>query len=182
MAIDRITKQASISQDALLVTTYADDYTVRGNHFLWNKRQTLTGSEVQTYLLDMTDADEAGKIFFVQPFSLVSESTKVTIKLFEGATVSEKGTEVEDEVYNINRTSDIEPLTVLYSEPTVTDYGTELRDHVAFGSSQGVNASPGVADAININILDTSKLYIIEITNEESSATDTESNVSFFEI
>lgn len=172
---DNLGTVKSFSEDGLIATSYADDYTTRGLHFLINKRETL-GSEVTlTFLWDLSSVTGT---FLLEPFALKSEDTKVTIKVYEGTDYTGG---VAETSFNINRASSNTANATLNRGATGSDKGTLIREHVAFASGQGVNSNPAAINAININIFDTSKNYLVEIINEENSATDIEWSNSWFE-
>ena len=175
-------KSSSTQKTAFIATTYADDYTIQGKHFLYNTVETLNKSTTKTILIDFSAVETDYVVF--QPIAVKSSAATITLNIYEGTNYTD-GTPIT--LYNINRASTITPKTTFASAPTVpgTDptKGTLFREHVTIASATGSNIRPDSSSGINITLIDTTKKYLLEFVNADTTNnTIIEINASFFEV
>ena len=172
-------KSASFSNDAIRITTYEDDYTVRGNAFKRNNVVDLAGSTTINFLIDLSAVPLTDGVF-VLPVAIQSSEEEVQFRLYEDTDYS-GGTPVQ--LYNVNRLMADSYNLVVTSASTGTDKGTLIRTHAAFGSSTGAAAQNfGTGGGLEITILNPSKNYLIELENLGTGTTRLEYDATVFEI
>jgi len=172
--------QDSYSEDAVLTTSYADDYTIRGNHFLINKIETIAKETTKTFLVDQSGITEGNQII-LDPFIFSANGADVQINIYEDTDYT-GGTPITN-IMNISRVSDITPEVVFKAEPTGSDKGTLIREHIAFSTGLGVNVTAGIRTGIAITVIDPTVNYLVEIINADTvNSAISEYNISWFEI
>ena len=171
--------QQSHSGDGVIATSYANDYTIQGKHFLINNIETIAKATTKTFLLDLSNIPfDAGVI--LDPISIGVNGADITFNLYEGTDYT-GGDAVTS--FNINRSSDKTAIATMTTSPTGIDKGTLVRQHIAFSTGSGSNITAGTKVGINISILDITKNYLIELVNDDSNNSAViEYNHSWFEI
>ena len=174
-----IINATSLDKNAFITTTYADDYSINGNHFLVNRVEEMASSQTNTFLLDLSATKVSNLSVILQPLSIKSESARITANLYEGTDYS-GGT--SQSIFNVNRNSTNTAKAKFSLGATGTTKGTLIRTHTVFASSLGtVLTFSSNTSSPALTILNTSKNYLIEIINNETSTTNIEFNNSFFE-
>jgi hypothetical protein len=102
--------------------------------------------------------------------------------LYEGATVSADGT--PETVYNTNRNSTNAAETLLFTDPTVTDPGTEIHHVWMPPTGAGVGSSTGLSKVSFDEewLLKPSTDYLIRLTNNSGGAIDIWHEMLFYEV
>jgi hypothetical protein len=164
-------KQCSTSLDAILTTTYADDYTTRGKSFLFEKNITIGAGATVYVLFDyktyQPHPDDAGMIFIFPP-AFAATSGPVTIKLYRDTDYS-GGTP-----FNAVNPNTLAPKklsgTTLTIGPTGTNKGTLAMEYLVGGGTGGVgNSMPGATNGLSFFIRDNTKRSLVEILNSAGS-------------
>lgn len=92
------------------------------------------------------------------------------VRIYEGVTTSDDGTEVT--MLNRNRNSSNTAPITLHTGPTVSDYGTLLGDQVmpTGGGIFGIGGGAGAATIFGEWVLKPSTLYVVRLTNISGGA------------
>lgn len=106
---------------------------------------------------------------------IIEGTQELSVKFYEGATVSDNGT--LQAAYNANRNYADTPNTILYHGPTVTDYGTLIKT---------VTIGEGVQEGGNTRALDEWLLapntnYLLVIENATASNNNESHLISWYE-
>ena len=176
--IVRNNAQASASGDAMITTSYSDDYAVQGYEWTMNDVIATTGAETITFLINLSQIPE-GSGFFLLPIDFKTSEEITDFYIYED-TDYVGGVVVEPINRNRITATQKDKNFIITTGATGTTKGTELFHHVAFGSSQGVNISPSGGGSERALILDTSKNYIAEFVI--SGTTKVEYDVHMFEV
>lgn len=171
----------SFSEDGIITTTYANDYSTRGNNFMFVNTASIAGETTVNFLIDLSSVPSDNTIF-VETISLISSASEVSMCIYEGADYT-GGTTVTG--YNANRNvSDSYNFVVTTgATDSGSGKGTLIRKKSAFGST-GVAHTTAGGTAIDDKfvILNNTKKYLIELTNEGTDATKVSYSVNTFEI
>lgn len=125
-----------------------------------------------TYIL--TPAD-----FRVSTFILYEAGGDANLEIYEGITVSANGTPVVPR--NNNRNFPDTTNTQLFSDPTVTDFGTQIWDEFLPGGT-GPQSAGNIADRTSRVVLLPSTGYLLRLINTAGTSQPMGSQVSFVEI
>jgi hypothetical protein len=104
----------------------------------------------------------------LRSYEVTATDSPITIRLFEGATVSADGSEVTARNRNRNE-SDVNGISV-FSQPTVTNEGTRLETD--FIPTSGNKAGGNVGSFYEEFVLKPSTNYLIKITNGSNNTVD----------
>ena len=174
--------QSSTTGNAILTTTYSDDYGVRGCHYICNCVESIAANTTKSILLDLSVISE-NKQVFILPFTGQSGNEEVRITFYEDTNYSGGTTK---RCININRTSDNVKGFTLTEGATGSTKGDILTEHVAFGSSASFgpfgSSTAGTASGSAPLLLDTTLKYLITFENTGDTATTFECNINIFEI
>lgn len=163
---------------AVVSTSYADDYTVQGKHFLATKRITIgTGASVYI-LIDMAAAAASGKNVYFNPMAISTSEETVEFTIYIDSNYT-GGTAIA--ANNLNFTAAAIAETTIKQGATGTTKGNNKIEGAAFASSGFLTSGPGEAKSIGF-IADTSKKILVEIENKGTGDTTIVFNQSFFEI
>lgn len=180
MAIDFINGQASYSKDALLSTNYADNETVKGNHYEYTAVFTLPANSKKYFLTNLASVGK--KSVYTGAVSIGSKSEDVYLKGYEN-TAFTGGTPIQ--FFNLNREKGEDYLSVITEDPNGTEgvqEGTLFRSHITYANSQGNVTFSGSGGASNIIIFNTDYNYLLELENKSSNDTIVELDYNFFEL
>lgn len=155
--------QWSASQDAILTTSYADDYTVRGYAFQIQRRIALTSEQTLYWVVDFS-AVAASKAVFSLPIALQSTAGLVYVDTY--AATSYTGGSVET-IINPNAGSAIVPQAVVKSGITPT--GATLVREYAVGSKSTNQSSGGGAVSGQTPKIWGKVPLVIKMVNQESA-------------
>ena len=163
---DAIEDILSFSKDALVSTTYDDDYSIRGKKFFYENTLSFTGNETKRFLFDMSKC-ECDIIF--APISGTAIGEKVVAIIYEDTDYT-GGTELQ--FYNTNRNH----LDVYNPVVTVgasgSDTGTQLRKFQFPAASTGANINPASGISNLAMILNNNKKYLITLTSADTTEFD----------
>lgn len=164
-------KQCSTSLDAVLTTTYADDYTTRGKSFLVEKNISILNGATAYMLIDYTtyipSPGEAGLVFVFPPvFATTSGPVKINVYRETGYS---GGTP-----FDVANPNTIAPKKVSGTTFTIgatgSNKGTIALEYVAGGGTGGVgNAMPGSTNGLSFFIRNNTKKTLVEIVNLANS-------------
>jgi len=167
--------QTSYTEDALKMTTYADDYITRGNAFQIKRRIKLTSEQTMYLEFDITKA--VGKVIYSMPLQMVTSGGLVYVDTYT-ADSSTGGTSLGIPI-NLNGLSSNTALTTVKSGVTVSGDVTNLRQYVV-GTHSSTGGGPGNVDVPKI--LNNAKPLYFKLVNAESDSTVLEINFVWFEI
>lgn len=166
---EAIINRSSDSQDALLMTDYTNNFIFRGNCFSLTDVLEVAGSATNYYLFGCAGCSK--QVVTYPPSFNSNGSMEITIY---GGTDYTATTKMNVQNRNVNST--ITPESFLYSGATGSSKGIESSQyllsagHKSGGAVQG--DLPFVLDGIN---------YLIEIVNNESTATKVGVQFIYFE-
>lgn len=172
-ASQAILKSLATSRNGLVTTTYADDGIVSGVGHAVAGSVDITAGTTINFLVDLSSVD-ADKYVFSLPVRITSGSQDVDMKVYEGTDYA-GGSAVS--TFNPNRNASDTKQTVITSGATGTVKGTQFIHRHAFASNQ----SSGSANSYSFLILDKTKNYLIELTNEGASTTTVDYETMIFE-
>lgn len=158
----RLIASSSFGKDAVKTTSYNDDYRVGGNCFFSDIRFNLAKSATVFYKLDVSSV--AGTCFLL-PLRLNCSKGPLLLDLYAGDNY-EKGAVVP--LVNANENSDKTAISTLNiaTAPAVDPTKGTLKASFLIGLSGKPAALTGGSNiGSNPLILDTTKSYLIEITN-----------------
>lgn len=169
-------KQQSYSGDAVLITSYADDYVTRGKAFQIQKRITLTSAASSYWEFYLPSA--ATKIVYSLPISANSYGGGCSLDTYY-ADSSTGGTAVT--AINLNANSSNTPLVTVKSGVTVSGTAVGTREYL-IGSS-AIAGTGGGAIGTNVpKIIATNKPLYFKFTNLENSTIQVAFNVVWYEL
>ena len=185
---EMLENRASISKDAWLSTTYADDFIVRGKAFTISKNFTIAVSGVLRILVDYTTfipaADELGQIFVFPPvFS--TTAGPVTVDVYRDTDYT-GGTEAV--VFNPNTTvqKTLAGLTLTTGNTTqITGSvkGDIVLQYLVGLATPGVSgASGGAATGLSFLISRNTDKTLLEVTNASGAEITFHYGQVFYEI
>jgi len=164
-------KQTSYSGDALLTTGYGDDFTTRGNAFLFETNIIILSGGTAYVLFDYTTfvplPGQIGQVFIYPP-TFQTTAGPVTIQLYRdteytGGTpivVSNPNTLVQKKVAG----------TTIAVGPTGSVKGTVGPSYLVGGASQGNQNGAGSTSGLSFFIRDNKKKSLVEIVNSSGSS------------
>lgn len=172
----RMTQQ-SFSRDAVLVTTYADDFVSRGQCFQVIKRVALTSSQTRYVVFDLTAHTE--KLIYSLPIQFYSSGGEVFIDTY-GVDSYTGGTVIP--ALKVNGLSNIDPLAIIKID--VTPSGTPLNIREYLIGAKSTNQSSGGGRGIDgiPRVLNTAKPIVLKITNQETVNVNVEIGLVWYEI
>jgi len=163
----KITKeQSSFSGDALLQTNYADDFTVRGNAFLFEKIITIASGESAFVLWDYTTflpaPGQIGQVFVYKPF-FETTAGPVTVNLYRGTNYA-GGTQFLAYNPNTNHAKQSSSTTLTLG-PTGTVKGTLSMEYLVGGQGLGNQSGAGSTAGLSFFIVNNTRKSLVEIVN-----------------
>ena len=161
-------RNLSASEDALVQTSYADDFTVRGSAFVLKKNFSIGAGVTVYFLIDYTtftpSVDQLGQVY-VMPPDFKATDGPVSVKIYRGTNYTAGGTVLH--LYNPNTLSaKTESETTVTQGATGSDKGTSVLEYIIGGAGKGSGDDGGGSFFIRPNTGKT----LIEVTN---SATGT---------
>lgn len=108
--------------------------------------------------------------------TISATTAPLNVSLYEGSTVSDKGT--VDIVYNMNRNSDKSNNVIFYDDPTIDSLGTRIDNTLVPGAKQ----SGGIEEDSPFEwILQQGTDYISRVTNDSTDEATIVTNIFFYE-
>ena len=170
--------QTSYTDDAVLTTTYADDFITKGNGFQIKKRIDLTAGQTIYLEFDITKA--VGKTVYSLPLRMSTGGGMVYVDSYN-ADSSTGGTTLATP-NNLNGKSSTAALTTVKTGVTVTGTATNVREYVV-GILSTKQSSGGGQGGVDVpKILDNSKPLYFKIENTESAAVVLDFEFVWYEI
>lgn len=179
IAISSAGSVASYSGDAILTTNYSDDYTFKGRRFICNGVEDIaTGTSVY-YLFNLSAVETDGSVFIL-PLRAKSSEEEIRIKLYEDTDYTGGTSEC---IKKVNRKGTYTPNLIITKGATGTTKGDLITEHAIFASSGffGTTTSATGGSSAPL-ILDQTKNYLIEISNEGAGTTTVEHDFDIFEL
>ena len=166
--MSRLDQQASVSSDAVLTTTYADDATVRGTGFVLKKNFSIGAGATVYFLIDYTtyipSPERLGLVYAMPPFFKATDGP-VSVVIYRGTDYVAGATVLH--LYNPNTLSaKTESATTVTQGATGSNKGTAVLEYIIGGTGKGSGDDGGGSFFIRPNTGKT----LIEVTN---SATGT---------
>lgn len=169
----------SNSKDALISTTYEDDYTARGLKYVIANTFTITAGATANFLLDLSGMP-AGKTVFSLPLTILSSAEEVQIRIYEGTDYA-GGTVAT--CYNSNRMATDTYDFMITTGATGTDKGTLFKNYVAYGSSGFFGSTAtGKGYGSSATILNPTKKYLLELENMGAGDTNVSYIANLFQV
>ena len=171
--------QSSFSNDAVLTTTYDDDYTVSGNGFLLQKNFTISAAGTLLLLFDYTTLTGTDKKIFIRPAIFSTTSGPVTVTAYRGTDYS-GGTQLH--AYNLNTIIGGESKITITQGPTGSVKGTEVQNWLV-GTGSTNQSSGGGSIEVDVNFVrpNTGKT-LMEIVNSSGEQITFNVVQKFFEL
>ena len=157
-----VKKSLSISGDAALMTTYRDDYIVRGQSFANENTRTVTAG-TEFFVLDFTNCS-CSQVFKL-PILVNPSAGYVVVNLYEDTDYT------GDEslaFFNRNRLSAQIAGTTLTGNATGNTKGAFLFGALFGGEQTNQNAGGEAGSSANSLVLDITKKYLFEVTYSEN--------------
>lgn len=158
--------QESYSKDAVLTTSYADDYITRGNGFQVKKRIALSGSQTLYLEFDITKA--VGKFVYALAPIMASSGGLVFVDTYL-ADSSTGGTTLVTPL-NMNSLSSNAALTTVKTGVTVSGTPSVVREYLVGTTATNQSSGSGASAAGVPRILNNTKPLYFKIANQEASA------------
>jgi hypothetical protein len=163
-------RQASYSRDALLSTSYADDFIVRGKAFQVQRRiENIPNGTAYKSVIDFSGVDE-DKIIFMLPVALSSTGGPMYIQTY--AITSYTGGTVLP-VNKMNYLLSNESQAVVKKGVTTSDVaGTDVREYElgALGNPQQVNRAGNISGAASALIFPPGGILCLDVLNQYTEA------------
>lgn len=177
-------EQCSASGDAVRVTTYADDFTTRGNSFLFEKNISILTGATALVLFDYTTfvpvpGKEIGLVYVYAP-NFQTTSGPVYVNLYRGTDYA-GGTEFDAVNPNTTATKTTSGTTLTLG-PTGTVKGTLSMEYLVGSQSQGNQSAGGETHGLSFFIVPNTRKSLVEIVNNSGSAIIFHYGQTFFEI
>jgi len=170
--------QDSYSKDAVLTTSYADDYITRGKGFQVQKRVTLSGS--QTLYIEFNTALASGLMVYSLPMNITPNQGNVFLDTYN--VDSTTGGSVYTVPLNLNALSDNQSVVTIKYGITTSGTITNLREY-SFGAPLTNQSSGGGTTAGDSpKILDNTKPLILKLMNQETETVVLDVNAVWYEI
>lgn len=167
----------SYSRDALLSTSYADDYAIRGNGFEIRKRFALTSLQTIYVCLDFTAA--VGKRIITLPLILGSTNGLIFFDTY-GIDSYENGNPVD--ILKLNSMSPISPLAVAKTGITPSGGPYGLREYKVGSESTPLYSGGGGNINPSIKIFPSGSILAGKVENKESDNNVFNLGLIFYEI
>jgi hypothetical protein len=167
MGINLVGKeQCSYSGDAVLTTTYADDFTTRGASFLFEKNITIASGGTALVLFDYTTyeptKEQIGQVFIFPPtFGTTAGPVKVNLYRDTNYTGGTEFNAVNPNTLVAKSTSG----TTLTIGPTGTTKGTLAMEYLVGEQSHGNVSGGGSTAGLSFFVRDNTKKSLVEIVN-----------------
>jgi hypothetical protein len=164
-------RQTSTSLDAILTTTYADDYTTRGNSFLFEKNISILNGGTANVLLDyktyQPTPSQSGMIFVFPP-NFATTSGPVAITVYRETDYT-GGSQIV--AYNPNTLAPKKTSgTTITTGASGSNKGTATMEYLAGGGSGGVGHSmPGATVGLSFFVRKNTNRTLVEIVNNSGS-------------
>ncbi len=170
MSTDRSTellqKSMSFDETGHVTTTYADDYTIRGNAFVFEKNFTIASGGTLNILVDYstyTPTAEQEGLIFIYPPQFSTTAGAVMVNVYRGTNYS-GGTEFD--AINPNTTaSKTTSGTTFTSGATGSTKGTEVLNYLVGASSTNQNSGGGSVSGLQYFIRPNTDKTLVEIVN-----------------
>lgn len=172
-----LSSQRSFSGDAVLTTTYQDDYITRGNGFQVKKRIALTSG--QTLYLEFDISKHAGVVYSL-PIEFSTGGGLVFVDTYN-ADSSTGGTVLAVPI-NVNGLSTKTSDTTIKTGVTVTGTPTNVREYIVGTLSTNQSSGGGPAQEGIPKILNNAKPLYFKIVNQESAAVTLNIGFTFYEL
>lgn len=170
---DNILARVNAFYNALTTMNFIEDIAHRGYLFrsFYNYEDLANNTSID--VLFRTDANP------VQLFIYLNATGEVDLDLYSGPTTSADGDAISK--YNVNQDSATTSPVEIYSEPTVTDEGTQIDKSVSFGGTGNPQATRvGAVISPTIGwILEPNTDYLIRMTNRSGVTADGLLKLSF---
>lgn len=155
----------SSSKDAIITTSYEDDYAVRGYEWTLNGVTDLAAGVKLNFLLDMSLVPEGNAVFAIPP-TVKSSDSEVTLNIYEGTDYTGGVAPVPD-IWNRNRISPQAKNFVVTANAAGSVLGLNLSQHGAFGAGGGFfgTSSSDEGGSARPLILDRTKKYLLVLEN-----------------
>lgn len=169
--------QLSFSKDAVLTTTYQDDYTTRGNGFQFKKRISLTS--LQTLYLEIDISKHKGVVYSL-PLELSTAGGLVFVDTYSAD--SSTGGSTFATPLNLNGLSATTANTTVKSGVTVSGTPLNVREYIVGTASTNQSSGGGAIQNEVPKILNNAKPLYLKIENKESAATVLDIGFVWFEL
>ena len=170
--------QASFTKDAIIATTYADDYITKGNAFQVKKRIALASG--QELYLEFNIALAVGKMVYSLPIKLSTGGGLVFVDTYN-ATSSTGGTTLATPI-NLNGLSSAAAQTTVKTGVTVSGTASNVREYIVGTISTNQSSGGGSAESDTPKILDNSNPLYIKLANQESAIVYVDLGFIWYEI
>lgn len=169
-------QQQSFTGNAIVATTYADDYVTRGQAFQVQKRFSLTSGASAYWEFNVPAA--ASKIVYSLPIAANTYGGGCSLDTYY-ADSSTGGSAVTP--INLNAGSSINPLVTVKSGVTVSGTPTGVREYL-IGSSASARTGGGTIGTDVPKIIATDKPLYFKFTNLENSTIQVAFNFVWYEL
>lgn len=173
-------RQKSNTGDAVLTTTYADDYITRGNAFQVRRRISLAASTTTKIVLDTTAVPSTSYIFIL-PVSVAGTGGPILVDTYGISTYTGGSAIVPAK---LNSTSSNVAASLFLTGITSSDVaGNDLRQYIigATGNPQQVNRSGSSSGAVPYIVAPGSKI-VMQINNTYTDTNTIAFDVIWYEI
>lgn len=163
--------QLSVSGDALLTTSYADDGITSGKGYIFEKNFTIASGATLNIVYDYTTYTPSGTQFgqvYVMPPTFSTTAGPVTVSVYRGTDYA-GGTEFDAINPNTTVANTTSETTFTYGA-TGTVKGTLVLDYLVGGASQGNQSASGATSGLAFFIRGTTQKTLFEIVNSSGSS------------
>lgn len=178
-----IRNSLSFSGDALRMTSYENDYSVRGNAFHLQKNFTIAIGTTLNILIDYTTYTKVPKggqgLIFVLPPNYAASDGAVLVTVRRDSDYS-GGTEID--VPNVNTVFGGFLQTTITSGATGNDAGTSVLDYLVGSASTNQSSGGGNISGDSAFIRNSKDKTLVQIANNSGEEITFNYSQTFFEI
>jgi hypothetical protein len=167
----------TLSPDLRAITSanYQEICALKGNLWEFDENTTLTAGQSIFFLLKLDEVPEEIRVL-INPIDIQSEQSNIEMFIYEGTNYNTTATPFIS--FNYNRNIVREPFFKAYREPTGTNKGLLLVDHLIFASTSGsgvnVRRDSGKGGSSKPIFTNKEKTYLLEIKNIGTATTKVE--------
>ena len=175
----QIESTLSFSKNAQVVTSFENDYGVRGNGFPLQKNFTIASAATLFVLIDYTTYSNDDGFIFILPPVFTASAGKVIVNVYRGTDYS-GGTEIE---VNSNNTiiGNVLETTITHGA-TGSDKGTSSLEYLVGASSTNQNSGGGISAIGPPFIRNNCCKTLVEIINQSGEEIVFNYSQMFYEI
>ena len=156
---------------AVLIESMNHQYEELGKVYSISKYESINNNNNYTILFKTDD-----KQVHLTNYAVIVDAVPVQLILYEGMSISNNGTSIDTQ--NQNRNNLTSSTTLVYSNPTIIDKGTMIKQYLMVGSKN----VGGYTDSEFHLILKPNTYYGFSIVNNAGGSIESVTNIEWYEI